>query len=778
MGGKPEVDPIESMTQGYKGISTNLEHLHWDSRMRRIPMGIVYLLSILVFTVGFFEPLPTLIVALVFLALFRVIPAQRPSREAVAIVSNAWTPIELPEMHVSNEDGVLHCQGHSGSRYLTGMMLSRAGAVLVGHLGSLLRSIGMHHGFTLVVEMTSENVDCVLDSGVLEDIQEWGLEQFPQSQLEAYFMHRGFLWSTGAVITGHFTSPMDAPAFRSAVLGALPDPNWDTLSASVLARRINRFDLSSTTTFYATGKELAEWVVQLAAELASEVGGNVPGEFLSPVRLSAPDLRIGRLINPETLQLGAPAGLTFEDFLGGVLITGGMIHHRRNALALMVRRLLDGGKRVIYIATDPEARSIASLAPDAICLTLGRNLVLNPIDPETVPMKSYVGQLMNALEIVAATDLRNAIELELALMRAMSNSSATLADVKLDDMLETDIDGGLASAPSPSSASSRKSELGIAAIQKLYKGVGASAFYGTQTISMETLTQQRLSVVIADIDSMEMERFALDLLAIKIAGLKSDRDLVVIFENGHNYVTSFAANRSMEQLRAAWVEVLTKQLLRRGGLVLSIDGPGDVPKRVLGLLSSTLVFRLQSSTDLNAVNDLLGLTIVQHGFYSKSRKSPQESSFVRTMTSDNALLKTRDRVTCFPIKLDPPPEMSLPSTEELETRVASLGIADDHTVSDMADTLLHRVAGADWLHAIEILRLLERYEPLTVGAIQKFLSSLGEEVDVESIISRLERANMILKGHEVHGSVSYINYRLTMKGTLALKQAERKEGGA
>jgi hypothetical protein len=95
-----------------------------------------------------------------------------------------------------------------------------------------------------------------------------------------------------------------------------------------------------------------------------------------------------------------------------------------------------------------------------------------------------------------------------------------------------------------------------------------------------------------------------------------------------------------------------------------------------------------------------------------------------------------------------------------------------------AKTLLEHLAGPDKDLARSALHLLTRYEPLTEEAIRKFIRSNKryENADVEGILARLERANMILRGHEVHGSVSYTNFRITMKGTMAMRQERGGDG--
>ena len=80
--------------------------------------------------------------------------------------------------------------------------------------------------------------------------------------------------------------------------------------------------------------------------------------------------------------------------------------------------------------------------------------------------------------------------------------------------------------------------------------------------------------------------------------------------------------------------------------------------------------------------------------------------------------------------------------------------------------------------AIRVLKLLERYEPLTEEAVRRFIVSSGEDKnpDIEGVLARLEHASMILRGSESHSGVTYSNYRITMKGSMALRQAKEVEG--
>jgi hypothetical protein len=105
-------------------------------------------------------------------------------------------------------------------------------------------------------------------------------------------------------------------------------------------------------------------------------------------------------------------------------------------------------------------------------------------------------------------------------------------------------------------------------------------------------------------------------------------------------------------------------------------------------------------------------------------------------------------------------------------------IDSERSVAEHQGSLLDKVSAGSTNLAIRVLKLLERYEPLTEEAVRRFIVSSGtdNDPDVEAVLARLEHASMILKGHEIHSGVSYTNYRITMKGSMALRQTNHLEG--
>jgi hypothetical protein len=405
-------------------------------------------------------------------------------------------------------------------------------------------------------------------------------------------------------------------------------------------------------------------------------------------------------------------------------------------------------------------------------LELGRDLVLNPIDPEGVPRTEYVPQLISALEVLAGTDLRGAVDLEIALNRAVALGTGTVADVAVG---ETGGPTGTSETDASSGTSmSRASLTGFEAVRALRQGSGAKAFYGAQTVPVQTLADAQLVVIVLSLGSVALERFAWDLMSVKLGGLRSDQDLVIILDNPENLQVRNSSFRN----RDVWSESIVHKLRNRGPIVLAMDHPSEMATGVIGSLSSCLSLRLRESADLKVASDLLGLGVIATGLHSKARQSSRETSFLRVMEADMAVMVRGRSEIGIPLKLDESPSATgLPPVDEMARRVSRIS-SHSSAEEKQAKTLLEYVAGAETDLALSVLRLLTRYEPLTEEAIRKFIlsSKRDENPDVEGVLARLEKASMILRGHEVHGGVSYMNFRVTMKGTMALRQIAGEEG--
>lgn len=748
---------VESRT---RGMAKSTE-IRWDDRSIRPPTDKIAGLALLTFALGVMQPFLALAVVCTASAILLVTPRVR--RYLVGLgSSDRWTEVPRADIAVEVEGKVVRCKGTGRDRFVTALEAESVGPILPGNLGKLIRGVDTDFGLQLIVSLSPQECSSVVEDGVLEDTLVWYLGQNSSEQRKAYFSVRGGVWRTGVRLIGCAFDAAYLRLFENQVLGSLPVTGLKPMDHKKLEGSLIDWDATSTPpAFMAAGSELSEWLVQLPSELAPEVGSSVPGEFISPIRQPAMDYRIGVVINPETLKDGPPIGLSHSNLEAGLLVCGGGWQDRLDAISVLVRELLDLGKRVLIVSQEAQAIQLAGLRDGGIGMTLGQDLIINPVDSEGIRRSKYVSNLLLAFESFAGVNLSAAADFEVALNRVVALGNGTVADVTLGEMAEDSETGTV-----PAGMTSRESRLAMDSIRRLHEGSGAQAFYGTQTASMKRIAEQDLTVIAIPFESLDLTMFAYDILCLKLSGLEPDPDLVVILDSPRNLLVSGTSFRYTKKNILAVTQ--TRELLRRGPLVASVKSPASLPNECADSFGSCLVLRLREAPDIAAVSDLLSLSVVGVGIHSKKRVSSRESSFLRVMEPNQALLSHPQMKTCVPIRLDPPPLVEELDTAEIRTIESDARPSDGHK-----RTLLETIGGKDNQFLIQVLSLLTKYEPLTEQSVTQFLKSSGApDVDVEAILARLEKASMILRGRESHGGVSYTNYRITMKGTMALKQTE------
>ncbi|MGY5863156.1 MAG: hypothetical protein RTV41_00985 [Candidatus Thorarchaeota archaeon] len=770
LGTKPEVDPLEEMSSKRTQITSGTD-IRWEDRVLGRPLARISFVSLLALAIGLSFPILVTVTAGIFLLFQYITPKMRERKEMSRLLQGPW--VEVPESDVSyivNPESI-ELKGLGGTRHTAGMDLGKASPTLLGNVGSLVRAIDSSHGFGLFVTMQPEKITRAMDEEKISNMLEGYLTALSKGELDAYLTRRSGLWAAHATIVGHMKDATQIDAFDSAVRGAIPEREWKRLNPNELRSRIIQHQIDRQERwFYAAGSELSEWLVQLRSELAAEVGSNVPGQFIAPIRSRPDDYRLGLTLNPDTLLTGPVAGLSHQDLESGTLLCGGIEKSRNHIVTLLTSELLKTGKRVIVVTGSESLSKLTSLTESSVHLELGRDLVMNPIDAEGQSRTEYVPLLISALQVVAAQDLIGAAELEIAITRAVSLGNATLADVRLtpefEDPSSVPADGSNDRDQRPS----RKSLAGMEAIRSLHMGPAARAFYGTQTVPTRRLADPSLTVVNVSLGSTGLDSFAWNLMCMKLAGLKPDPNMVIILDGAENM--RIRNRRFMKH--DSFSERLLKNLIDRGPLVLSLEHPADMAPGAIGVLASCVSLRLRESVDIKYAADLLGLNVMTTGMHTKVRISPRESSFLRIMDDDTALLVHDGTETCQPVKLDAAPDLETEQIGDMSQRIDKFVPEGSQTQSLYERTLLDRVAGDGRDLAVSVLKLLERYEPLTEEAVRRFVIANGDKPnpDVEGVLARLEHASMILRGHESHSGVSYSNYRITMKGSMALKQSD------
>ncbi|MFW9850808.1 MAG: hypothetical protein ACFFF4_16900, partial [Candidatus Thorarchaeota archaeon] len=758
MGSEPVQDPLAEMKAASLSV-TSSDEIRWDKRDIQGSWTISLVLVLLSFIAVFYLPIIVVTITALSTVIFHYLPKYLGSREKLN-PQGVW--VEQPTIKnllVKEEN----CLRHPGIRKFSvvGLDLKTESPRLSGNLASLIRALPISDGFTLTVALEAIKPKKVLDDRYLTNTIDLYLKTKSSEELETYMDYRAGLWGTRVSIIGILQDESERRFFEAAVKGSVPSRGWKTIKPSSLLSHITSMRGGRARPLYlAVGRELSDWLVQLRSELASEVGTNVPGQFVVDIRTRDSDLPLGTVLHPDTLQEGPPTGLSHDDVSNGVLLCGGAWDDRKNLIALITKRLIDSGKRVLILSSHNDALRFTGLHDAGIGLTVGKDLVINPIDAENVPRTEYVPQLMIALESLSEKSLTSASDFELALGRSVALGNQTVADVRIEtdpDILTPD---GAAQLNLPNKASL----LGLDALKRLHQGSGARAFYGTQTMKMAELTQVPLSVIVASLGSAPFDLFASDVLMMKLAGINVDKNLVVILDDPENLRTA----NSKYSKRSLWTDSLIRNLSKVSSVIVSIDQPHMLSTGVTNELSSCISFRLRDEKDIASVSSRLALSVIGTGLHSKARWSARESSFLRTMNNGVALIVHNEIETAQPIRLNEVPELTELSSDLLKERVTRITKEEGMKAETAAGGLLTHISlGRDDL-GLKILRLLERYEPLTEEAVRRFILSSGSEGDVEGVLIRLKEASLIMEGHESHSGVSYKNYRLTMKGTMAL----------
>jgi hypothetical protein len=777
LGTKPEVDPLQELSESSSTITTGTE-IRWENRVVGRPLAILLFTSLLSIVIGIYVPVIVTITSAVLLIINFFSPKIRGTKEMSSLIQESWE--EVPECDLSClvTPENLQVKGVGGSRYSVGMDLGKPSPNLLGNVGSLVRAIDTSNGFGLFVTMKPEKIARAMNEEKISDLLEGYLNRLSKGDLEAYLTRRSGLWIAHTTIVGQMRDSIQSDSFESAVRAAVPEKEWARLKPRALHKRMKQHEIDKQGSwFYAAGSELSEWLVQLRSELASEVGSNIPGQFIAPIRGRPDDYQLGVILNPDTLQTGPPAGMSHQDLETGTLVCGGTENSRHHILALLISELLREGKRVILVTGSSSLSKLTALTEASVYLELGKDLVLNPLDSEGAPRSEYVPLFMSSLQVVAAQDLRGAAELEIAVSRAVSLGNATLADVRLnpefDDPNSVSTDAQMAQELRPS----KKSLIGMEAIRSLHMGPAARAFYGTQTVPTRRLADPSLSIIRTSLGSTGLDSFAWNLICIKLAGLQPDPNLVVILDG--------AENMRIRNRRFMKHDSLSERLLRnlkeRGPLVLALEHPADMAPGAIGVLAACVSLRIRESVDIKIIADLLGLSVMTTGMHTKARISPRESSYLRIMDDQTALLVHDGTETCQPIQLGKAPDFAMRGTaQDMSQRIDQLVPLETKEKPTHDRTLLDMVAAGNTDLAVRVLKLLERYEPLTEEAVRRFVVANGAEKnpDIEGMLARLEHASMILRGHENHSGVSYSNFRITMKGSMALRQTEEVVGAS
>ena len=766
LGSRPSKDPMEQISEDKLIIESDVE-IKWIDRNIGRPWGYGAIIGFIVFYSIISSSWIGLIVTGILILGAFILPLISKATER----SNTdWNIVQGPDLLFKKIGRLptkpVYVSGVGGQRYSTALSTDSADASLFNHLGRLIRAMSTAEGFCLQVQLWHEKEDTILsEERVSERLLKY-FERLHKSELEMYMKKRSGLWKARTTVICHSRNHNRLMKLESAIKSVLTTQTGFFLGglrriwAHDLIKRFMHLSMTFEPRFLAIGKELSNWLAQLRDELAGEMKETIPGQFITPIRKTEELYQLGHTYTPETGELGPAVGVDEHDLQEGTLVCGE--GNKRGILTLLVYQLLEAKKRVIIVSRKENALELCGLSEDSVGLVLGKGFILNPVDPEGFERSEYVAKLIMAIDVLANKTHQNlsaAPEIQKALGKAVAVTHSTVADISFDD----DVDYARIS---------KDSQLGMECIRTLTEGVGAEQFYGNQTVKVSRLDEVPLAVIVLPITNENMERFAWDLLSIKLSSLPPDDNRVIIFEDPRHYKTTTKAYNQ----RSSWEGTLYGLVKNLGPFIISVGSPSSIGG-ISGDPKTIIATRLRNNRDIAVAEDLLKIKSYLP-LHTKSREGHRATSILSSLRDEEAILMRSNAITPVPVILDPPPEMNPFDDEGNESRVKAIQESMVIKPQD-SHSLIDYVSRGNSELIIEILKILKRYEPVSREGIERFLKAKGIEGDVDSALIRLEEAAMIIGSQDSIGTTSYQNYRINMKGRTALRQSlEESEGVA
>ena len=380
MGSKPAQDPMEQLERAGMTVTSTTE-IRWDNRSVKPQWDYVLGLSVIILVAVLQLQILAIVITGIILAIMLILPTIQRYLEERALDDADWYRVPEPDVGFEERKKSLLSKGVGGERHIIALNMKKARPNLQGNLGKLLRGLDTSHGFLMVADMFPTDPKDIAKDGVVTGTIEKYLDHISSSQRKEYFHTRGGAWRSQLYFVGHSNTELEVRLVEGQVKGSVPDRGLKRIKEKELSNRLMEWDICrGAPTFYATGEELSDWLVQLPSELGPEVGSNVPGEFIAPIRSRSEDYPLGVVVNPETLKTGPPAGLMHSDLEQGLLLCGGDWRDRKQVLSVLIDGILSSGKRALLLTVNEDGPSLAGLGPGGTVLTLGKDLVLNPVD--------------------------------------------------------------------------------------------------------------------------------------------------------------------------------------------------------------------------------------------------------------------------------------------------------------------------------------------------------------------------------------------------------------
>ena len=505
---------------------------------------------------------------------------------------------------------------------------------------------------------------------------------------------------------------------------------------------------------YLTGIEAARFL-QITTFAGKSLKAKPPAEFITPSYLTS-NLIIGSTIETETFTERIPIGFKKENLKQGIAILGGTEEER---ILTSIRILLEAeniGLIFLIITKNPRYRAVSNKIPQTQIYTLGKNLILNPLDPEDANSSQYYPLLIMVFAQILGLSDELWMLLEQALQQVYENPNPSLFELQeiVSHLPETRAYG------------KKSLEALNHILQSFTTGEIASMLGSQQNIKFNKILTQP-SIIEIPVKSPLATIFIKTLILAKILATKLSSQIILLLDDCEDIFQIDTKTRHKTMEKDILVEWLREISRKEAYIILSTGRIIETFPGVLRFAKNRIVHKLTTKEEKQLAANLLGLQEHAPGIHSQKRRHRlYQITFLSHLEFGEAIFLREDYAYPFPIKINYN-NLYIPYISE-ETYLTSPTPTNELKTRKLKKPkiLLHFSGEADL--TVEILSLIKEYRGLTRFALTNILRV--DRGRCYLLLDLLENQNYIRRIEVPKGKYWTIGYEITQRGETALKE--------
>lgn len=480
---------------------------------------------------------------------------------------------------------------------------------------------------------------------------------------------------------------------------------------------------------YFFGKEITD-IITMPKELAPDIPIATPVEVHSPGSLPF-DIRLGKVIEPESLKETTDIGILFQHLTGGFGVFGGKVLER---VALLKLLLVVQNPCTIIVLDDHGDFTM----PGATVFTAGTTLHINPVAPASFQALSAgrKSSLVPYHEMMLGTIL--------SVIGGWTPDQMALFATKLQEYVELAISND--KIPSilefvgdfTFDAKDGQERSLVLFLQQNFMGWGKTlyAMHDSSAFTPALLGKDKIVIDLSRIRGIE-KQVAKALIVLKLQELieiaPKKRPILLVMPEIDKLLPDELKQHSGSRQQQAISKYFNNIAKTARNFVISGQSASAMPIKVLARLSSLISFKQIDRDDAEAMATLLGLENEQ--LYGHSRHSSYQRRFLAELPEGFAYMHRPDLESSFLVNID-----LFAASKLLPAPVQSTSSDDDlmppSTVLPLQQ-LLEKEMGSFASKVIELLKAMRASG--NVGVKRKWLNDLLQN-GVEEMIKAQDPA--------------------------------------